>query len=109
MNKDIFKFGKLSGRGTAALLCLSLAAASAVGIYSYNKAQLAAEKQITGTSDAAVAEENVVDVQAVQKNVPEKRNGSCRTIPMLRRRCSVRISSSATPPIVMRPFPSSSG
>lgn len=70
MNKNLFRIGKLSGKGSAALICLCLAAVAAAGVYTYNKSDLSADKeQLSGTSDSA-SPEAVLGAEAVQNDVP---------------------------------------
>lgn len=73
--KNYFKNGKLSGKGTAAIICFCLAAVAALGIFSYNRSakELRSELsgEIGGTSEtSAVTTEEAENANIAADNVP---------------------------------------
>ena len=45
--------GKLSGKGTAAIICFCLAAVAALGIFSYNKSAKELRSELSGVSSTS--------------------------------------------------------
>lgn len=52
MKMNFFKNGKLSGKGTAAVICFCLAAVAALGIFSYNRSADELKSELSGVSDS---------------------------------------------------------
>jgi len=68
-----FSNGKLSGKGTAAIICFCLAAVAALGIFSYNKSASELRSELSGvssTSETTAATEAAQDANAAADNVP---------------------------------------
>lgn len=51
MKMNFFKDGKLSGKGTAAVICFCLAAVAALGIFSYNRSANELKTELSGLTD----------------------------------------------------------
>ena len=64
--------GKLSGKGTAAIICFCLAAVAALGIFSYNKSAKELRSELSGVSSTSetAQTEAAQDANAAADNVP---------------------------------------
>ena len=64
--------GRLSGKGTAAIICFCLAAVAALGIFSYNKSAKELRSELSGVSSTSetAQTEAAQDANAAADNVP---------------------------------------
>ena len=67
--KNYFKNGKLSGKGTAAIICFCLAAVAALGIFSYNKSAKELRSELSGESGGTSETSAVVTEEAENANI----------------------------------------
>lgn len=76
MKTNFFKNGKLPGKSTAAVICFSLAAVAALGIFSYNRSAEKLENSLSGISDNSLpvteqtAPETPADEPAKEADAP---------------------------------------
>jgi len=73
MANNFFKVGKLSGKGTTAVICFCLAAVAAIGVYSYRKSAEELNTELLGSQESAaenIAESEAEIAGAAADNIP---------------------------------------
>lgn len=68
--KNFFKGQKLSGKGTAAVICFCLAAVAALGIFSYNRSAQQLRSELSGIASETVTTVSETEPTAENANAP---------------------------------------